>query len=119
MKQVILRFQIAVLAILGVITLFSCTKTEEIDYQKDPQNKIVEFKITNSQQQLLAAIDQEKNTINVYIPYYLGILLLKKVGKGCLYTIFISGNCVLRPWCSTSTLYSPAIASGKSATVMV
>lgn len=85
MKQVILRFQIAVLAILGVITLFSCTKTEEIDYQKDPQNKIVEFKITNSQQQLLAAIDQEKNTINVYIPYYLGLDMLVpaiKLDKG-------------------------------------
>lgn len=54
-------------------TLFSCTKTETIDYEKEPANKILEYKITNSQQTLLGAIDNETNTITVLIPYYLSI----------------------------------------------
>lgn len=84
MKKIIQHIQLAVIATLGFMTLFSCEK-EYIDYPKDSQNKIIEFKITNSQQQLLGAIDQEKNTISVYIPYYLGLDMLVpsiKLDKG-------------------------------------
>ena len=85
MKHVIYRIQLAFVALFGVMTLLSCTKTEEVEFEKESQNRIVEFKITNSQQQLLAAIDQAHNTINVYIPYYLGLDMLVpaiKLDKG-------------------------------------
>lgn len=85
MKQVMHRIQLAFIGIVGFMTLLSCTKTKEVDFEKESQNRIVEFKITNSQQQLLGAIDQEKNTINVYIPYYLGLDMLVpaiKLDKG-------------------------------------
>lgn len=60
-----------VVAFIGVMQ--ACTETEYIDFEKEPQNRILEYRVTNSQQELLGSIDNEKNTITVYIPYYLGI----------------------------------------------
>lgn len=61
---------------VGIITLLifsACTKTEVAPYDREPLNKILEYKITNSKQDLLGAIDNQTNNITVYIPYYLGI----------------------------------------------
>ncbi len=60
-----------VIAFIGIMQ--ACTETEYIDFEKEPQNRILEYRVTNSQQELLGAIDNQKNTITVYIPYYLGI----------------------------------------------
>lgn len=54
--------------------IWSCKKTEYTEYEKEPLNRILEYKVTNSQQQLLlGAIDDVSNTITLYIPYYMGI----------------------------------------------
>lgn len=61
------------LLMLGLITMQSCTKTEFLDYEKQPLNKILTYSISNSQQELYGAIDNDNNTITIYIPYYLGV----------------------------------------------
>lgn len=58
---------------LALVSSTSCTKTETIDYEKEPANKILEYKVTNSQQELLGSIDHKNNVIIVYIPYYIGV----------------------------------------------
>lgn len=61
-------------ALLLALTIWSCKKTEYVAYEKESLNRILEYKVTNSQQQqLLGAIDNVANTITLYIPYYLGI----------------------------------------------
>jgi len=61
------------LPILLIGSLFSCTKTEVVDYEKDQQNKIIEFKVTNAIEPVYGIIDDIDHTISVYIPYYLSI----------------------------------------------
>lgn len=56
--------------ISGIILFHSCTKNELISYDREPLNKILEYKITNSPQQMMGAINQVNNTIKIYIPYY-------------------------------------------------
>lgn len=51
----------------------SCTKTEYIDYEKSQLNRILSYKITNTEQELAGAINQEKGTITLYVPYYYSI----------------------------------------------
>ena len=59
---------------MAVLILFNaCTKTETIAFDTEPLNKILVYRVTNSQQELYGAIDHVNNTITVYIPYYLGI----------------------------------------------
>lgn len=53
-----------------IIVLQSCTKTEQIGYEKEAGNKITAYKVTNAQQELLGAIDNTSNLITIYIPYY-------------------------------------------------
>ncbi|MGE9313633.1 hypothetical protein ACLOAU_18420 [Niabella sp. CJ426] len=48
----------------------ACTKTEQVDYEKQPANKIAAYRVTNAQQELLGAIDHTNNLITLYIPYY-------------------------------------------------
>lgn len=68
------RYFLSATAIIAAIAVFqSCTKTEYIDYEKEPRNKIAEYRITNAPQTLLGAIDNDNNVITVYIPYYLGL----------------------------------------------
>jgi hypothetical protein len=58
------------LLVIGIIFFSSSrTKTEIVEYEKEPQNKILEYKIINSQQTLYGTIDHDSNTIKVYIPY--------------------------------------------------
>lgn len=63
---------IAVIAVL-LSSLWGCTRTEKVEYEKEALTRILEYRVTNAQQELLGAIDQENNTITVYIPYYLSI----------------------------------------------
>ncbi len=58
------------IVIVGLIVLQSCTKNELVEYERQAKNKILTFKVTNSAQALSGAIDQEANTIKLYIPYY-------------------------------------------------
>ncbi|MCS3552879.1 MULTISPECIES: hypothetical protein [unclassified Sphingobacterium] len=87
MKHIIHAVRLSLFSMLGLIFLSSCTKTEQVDFEKEPQNKMIEYKIINSQQQLMGAIDQDQNTINIYIPYYLGVDYLVpqiKMDKGAI-----------------------------------
>lgn len=55
------------------LLLHSCKKTEIVEYEKESQNRILEYRVTNSKQSLYGAINQDNNTITIYIPYYLSI----------------------------------------------
>lgn len=60
--------------ILAIITLvLSCKKTEVIPYERASNNTILEYRVTNAADTLFGAIDNMKNTITIYIPYYVGI----------------------------------------------
>ncbi|WP_437921297.1 hypothetical protein [Sphingobacterium sp. LRF_L2] len=59
--------------VLALALFASCTKTEYLEYEQQPLNKIIEFKITNSTQELYGAIDNNENTIRLYVPFYLGV----------------------------------------------
>lgn len=61
------------LLFLLLASLTSCTKTEIVDYEKDAQNKIVEYKVTNAAETIYGVVDDVDRTITVYIPYYLSI----------------------------------------------
>ncbi len=61
------------LLIAVIVGLFSCTKTEYIDYEKSELNRIISYRVTNTEQELLGAINEEKNTITLYVPYYYAI----------------------------------------------
>lgn len=63
----------AITCLVIVATVFSCKKTEVIPYEKVQANTILEYKVTNSTDTLYGAIDNIKNTITLYIPYYVGI----------------------------------------------
>ncbi|MGE8430830.1 MAG: hypothetical protein ACN6O7_23355 [Sphingobacterium sp.] len=60
---------------LGLL-LTRCTKTEELALL--PADKILEYKVTNlpNDEVIYGAIDNEKNTITVYLPYYYGLLVI-------------------------------------------
>lgn len=62
-----------VVLMIGIISSQACTKTKYIDYEKEPLDRMISYKVTNAQQPLEGAIDQQKNTITVYVPYYLPI----------------------------------------------
>ncbi|BAV07467.1 hypothetical protein SAMN05421788_109180 [Filimonas lacunae] len=59
------------LPLLGFV--FSCKKTENIPYDRLSNNTIQEYKVTNIPDTVYGAIDNIKNTITLYIPYYVGI----------------------------------------------
>ncbi|MBE8719968.1 hypothetical protein [Sphingobacterium pedocola] len=60
-----------------IISLFlACTKTELVDYQKEEKNRILEYKIKTATGELLGAIDNDNNTITVYIPYFISLSVL-------------------------------------------
>ncbi len=69
MSQIFKYIHILALLVL-VAGSQSCTKTEQIDYEKEAGNKIAAYKVTNAQQELLGAIDHKNNLITLYIPYY-------------------------------------------------
>ena len=64
--------RLIILLAIGM-TVLSCKKTELVPYEKVPANTIQEYKVTNSADTLFGAIDNIKNTITLYIPYYVGI----------------------------------------------
>lgn len=51
--------------------LGACKKTEIVPYEREAQNHIVEFMVTNVEESLYGVVDNMDNTITVYIPYYL------------------------------------------------
>lgn len=53
--------------------LFACKKTEVVPYERIANNTIKEYRVTNAADTLFGAIDNLKNTITLYIPYYIGI----------------------------------------------
>jgi len=60
--------------VLAIFTLvLSCKKTEVVPSEKEPNNKMLEYRITNAADTLYGAIDNVRNTITLYIPYYVGI----------------------------------------------
>jgi len=61
------------LLFLLLASLTGCTKTEIVDYEKDAQNKIIEYKVTNAAETIYGIVDDIDKTITVYIPYYLSI----------------------------------------------
>ncbi|MBE8719965.1 hypothetical protein [Sphingobacterium pedocola] len=70
MNKIHTKTCIWMLLLLGFL---SCTKTAHVDYEKPEFNKILAFSITNTEQELLGAINEEKNTITLYVPYYYAI----------------------------------------------
>ncbi|WP_286754682.1 MULTISPECIES: hypothetical protein [Sphingobacterium] len=73
---------------LGLL-LTRCTKTEELALL--PADKIIEYKVTNlpNDEVIYGAIDNEKNVITVYLPYYYGLLVIDptiKVANGASLT---------------------------------
>jgi len=73
---------------LGLL-LTRCTKTEELALL--PADKILEYKVTNlpNDDVIYGAIDNEANTITVYLPYYYGLLVIDptiKVANGASLT---------------------------------
>ncbi|RYF26487.1 MAG: hypothetical protein EOO42_01435 [Flavobacteriales bacterium] len=63
------HFKILSFLLLSTI-LFSCKKTEYIDYEKEVANRILTFKVSGLPQDIEPSIDQEEQMIRVYIPYY-------------------------------------------------
>lgn len=65
---------------LGLL-LTRCTKTEELALL--PADKILEYKVTNlpNDDVIYGAIDNEANTITVYLPYYYGLTVIDPVIK--------------------------------------
>lgn len=64
------------IVIAGLAAIQACEKKEYLPYEKEPLNKILSYKVTNSQQNLMGAVDQVNNTITVLVPYYLSITYL-------------------------------------------
>lgn len=65
------------ISILFLGLLFSnCTKTEDLPLL--PSDKILEYKVTNlpNDDVIYGAIDNQENTITVYLPYYYGLLVI-------------------------------------------
>lgn len=58
---------------LLLIFLDSCTKTEVIEYEAEPKNRILTYKVRNTPHEIFGAINQDKNTIEVRLPYYIGL----------------------------------------------
>lgn len=58
------------------LLLTRCTKTEELALL--PADKILEYKVTNlpNDEVIYGAVDNETNTITVYVPYYYGLLVI-------------------------------------------
>ncbi|WP_312789334.1 hypothetical protein [Sphingobacterium sp.] len=58
------------------LLLTRCTKTEELALL--PADKILEYKVTNlpNDEVIYGAVDNEANTITVYVPYYYGLLVI-------------------------------------------
>ena len=56
-----------------LMMMVACEKTETIPFERTSNNTILEYKVTNSADTLFGAIDNIKNTITIYIPYYVGI----------------------------------------------
>ncbi|WP_146217597.1 hypothetical protein [Chitinophaga sp. S165] len=76
MKQSVNRSrQYYVLATMVMIftSVLSCKKTEVVPYERTSNNTILEYKVTNAADTLFGAIDNIRNTITLYIPYYVGI----------------------------------------------
>ncbi|PVH24554.1 hypothetical protein [Sphingobacterium corticibacter] len=67
-----IRIQTVLLCLLlaAMCVLKSCTKNELVPYEREPLNKIQEYKVVNNPQHMMGAIDHETNTIKVFIPYY-------------------------------------------------
>lgn len=65
-------YRLALIAIF-VTGLFACKKTEVVPFERTPGNTIQEYRVTNAAATLFGAIDNLKNTITLYIPYYIGI----------------------------------------------
>lgn len=59
--------------LIAGIVFSACTKTEVVEYEKDPTNRILEYKVTNAIEALYGVVDDVDNTITVYVPYYLSI----------------------------------------------
>lgn len=63
-----------IIVCLGVLlALQACTKTEYTDYEERDMNRVLKYSVTNVQQELSGAIDNDQNTITVYIPYYISV----------------------------------------------
>lgn len=74
-----------IIFMIGLIGLQSCKKTEYVDYEKEPLNRLISYKVINAQQSLEGAIDQNNNTVTIYLPYYIAIEYLVsevKLDKG-------------------------------------
>ncbi|SUJ28089.1 Uncharacterised protein [Sphingobacterium spiritivorum] len=58
------------------MTFSSCTKTEELTPL--PEDKMLEYKVVNltDDQVIYGAIDNQKNTITVYLPFYYGLSVI-------------------------------------------
>ncbi len=58
------------------LLLTRCTKTEELALL--PADKILEYKVTNlpNDEVIYGSVDNEANTITVYVPYYYGLLVI-------------------------------------------
>lgn len=69
------------LALLPLLLVQSCTKTEYLEYEQEALTRILEFKIQNSPEEMYGAIDHTNNTITVYIPYYTALDYLDPLFK--------------------------------------
>lgn len=61
--------------ILVICTLIACKKT--VGLPSEPQNKILEYKVTNIQDTVIyGAIDEVEKSITVYVPYYYNVAVI-------------------------------------------
>ncbi|RPD39484.1 hypothetical protein [Chitinophaga barathri] len=69
--------------------LAACTKT--VSLPAEPANRVLEYKISTSDGDLRAVIDESDKTINIYLPYYLYQL------KMAATSITLSGGATVQP----------------------
>ncbi len=62
-----------ILPIMLMGMLNSCTKTEDVLYEKEAVNRIISYEVVNAVEPLHGVVDDINNRITVYIPYYISI----------------------------------------------
>lgn len=68
-----ISLQLIAFSFLMGMAISSCTETELVPYDRQPTNRITEYKVTNATEVLYGVVDDIDNTITVSLPFYLSI----------------------------------------------
>lgn len=68
-----ISLQLIAFSLLMGMAISSCTETELVPYDRQPTNRITEYKVTNATEVLYGVVDDIDNTITVSLPFYLSI----------------------------------------------